>query len=291
MSLLLLSCKDDLEVSIPNFNISIDKTVFNVGDTVTFNFTGKVDYLTFYSGEDGHDYKFRDRTTISEGIPQLQFTSYAQYGAENNTLHLLASTDFTGVIDSSLVNYTWVDITNRATLSTGTDNTSSGIIDLSDFISDKPMFIAFKYNGRYDLSSAQKTWTIKNFQINYIVTSSTNSTKSYPIISSIGNAGFVSFDLENSQHTWKQTATQIQIAGGGVGTPDNLDWIITQPLFLNQVVPDKGVAISNLVTQPDHLDYVFSKPGTYDVVFVCSNATIKGNKMIEKEFHITINPN
>jgi len=280
----LISCNHDLDVSTPNFEISLKNTNFIVGDTVVFNFTGEIDYLTFYSGEIGHKYELRDRVTITGGTPLLQFTSYIQYGNQENSLKLLASTYFNGKIDSTLINYNWVDITNRATLSTGIDNTPSGEIDLSAFISQKPVYIAFKYVGLYDALQSQRTWTIKNFQINYKL----NDSEVFPNVSSIADAGFISFDLKNPLKIWTQNATQIQIAGGAAKTPDNIDWIITKPLILNQVVPDKGVGIMGISSKSDSFKYIFLKPGIYDVVFICKNATVKEIKSIEKQFQITI---
>jgi len=281
----LISCNHDLDVSTPNFEISVQDTNFIVGDTVVFNFTGEADYVTFYSGETGHQNEFRDRIALTGGAPLLQFTSYLQNKNQRDSLRLLVSTDFKGTIDSTLVNYHWVDITDRAILSTGIDNTPSGSIDLSAFISENPAYIAFKYVGKYNDLQPQETWTIKNLSIKYKI----DSLNVFPIVSSIGDAGFISCDLKNPLKKWTQTATQIQMAGGAAKTADNIDWIIIKPLILNQVTPDTGVAIMGISSKIDHFNYVFLKSGTYDVAFVCTNATVKENKSIVKHFQITVN--
>jgi hypothetical protein len=281
----LISCNHDLDVSTPNFEISVQNPNIKVGDTVVFKFTGEADYLTFYSGETGHQNKFRDRIALTGGAPILQFTSYLQNVNQRDSLRLLVSTDFKGTIDSTLVNYHWVDITDRAILSTGIDNTPSGSIDLSAFISEKPAYIAFKYVGKYNELQPQETWTIKDLSVKYKI----DSLNIFPIVSSIGDAGFISFDLKNPLKKWTQTATQIQMAGGAAKTADNIDWIIIKPLILNQVTPDTGVAIMGISSKIDHYNYVFSKSGTYDVAFVCTNATVKENKSIVKHFQITVN--
>lgn len=281
----LISCNHDLDVSTPNFEISVQNPNIKVGDTVVFNFTGEADYLTFYSGETGHQNEFRDRIALTGGAPLLQFTSYLQNINQRDSLRLLVSTDFKGTIDSTLVNYHWVDITDRAILSTGIDNTPSGSIDLSAFISEKPAYIAFKYVGKSNDLQPQETWTIKNLSVKYKI----DSLNVFPIVSSIGDAGFISFDLKNPLKKWTQTATQIQMAGGAAKTADNIDWIIIKPLILNQVNPDLGVAIMGISSKIDHYNYVFSKSGTYDVAFVCTNATVKENKSIVKHFQITVN--
>jgi len=281
----LISCNHDLDVSTPNFEISVQNTNIKVGDTVVFNFTGEADYLTFYSGETGHQNGFRDRIALTGGAPLLQFTSYLQNGNQRDSLRLLVSTDFKGTIDSTLVNYHWIDITDNAILSTGIDNTTSGSIDLSAFISEKPAYIAFKYVGKYNELQPQETWTIKNLSVKYKI----DSLNVFPIVSSIGDAGFISFDLKNPLKKWTQSSTQIQMAGGAAKTADNIDWIIIKPLILNQVNPDTGVAIMGISSKIDHYNYVFLKSGTYDVAFVCTNATVKENKSIVKHFQITVN--
>jgi hypothetical protein len=281
----LISCNHDLDVSTPNFEISVQNTNINVGDTVVFNFQGDADYVTFYSGEFGHQYQYRDRISLTGGSSILQFTSYLQNKNQRDSLRLLVSTDFKGTIDSTLVNYHWIDITDKANLSTGTDNTPSGQIDLSAFISENPAYIAFKYIGKYNDLQPQETWTIKNISINYKI----DSLNVFPILSSIGDAGFISFDLKNPLKKWTQSSTQIQMAGGAAKTADNIDWIISKQMILNQVNPDIGIAIKGISAPINQYNYVFSKSGTYDVVFVCKNATVKENKSIAKHLQITVN--
>jgi hypothetical protein len=65
------SCERE-KVSVPSLEVSVTSATYKAGDTVTFNFKGNPDNITFYSGEPGHQYEHRDRTTDSikpdEGI-------------------------------------------------------------------------------------------------------------------------------------------------------------------------------------------------------------------------------
>ena len=74
--------------------------------------------LTFYSGEQGHEYRFRTRT-MAAGDPQLQFSTTRASGNTADTLQILMSTDFKAAYDSAhICQATWTDITSRAVLAT-----------------------------------------------------------------------------------------------------------------------------------------------------------------------------
>jgi hypothetical protein len=63
--------------------------VYKVGEPIVFNFTGNPDYITFFSGEEGSNYKNRFRTDIAmEDIESAEFSFAAkrQYGTQINTL-------------------------------------------------------------------------------------------------------------------------------------------------------------------------------------------------------------
>ena len=276
-----ISCNKELKIDSLNFGVTTSKTTYQVGDTVHFNFTGNPDIISFYSGTDGNDYAFKDRT-MADGASQLQFTSYAQYGTQDSTLQLMVSNNFSGTYDSTnVVQATWSDITNRAMLSTGQDNTPSGIVDLTDFLTQKkPVYIAFRYTG--DTGSTQKTWTIKNFTLNLIKTNS----KIIPV-TDIASAGWKQVNILNSATVWSINATQLRIAGGNAAA-ENDDWVISKLLYLNNVAPDVAIPIKNITQIVSSYDYVFTQPGTYKVVFLASNATADKQESTTKEIDLTI---
>lgn len=71
----------------PDFNISIEdgKTTFKVDETVNFVLSGNPNYITFYSGETGKEYQYKDRiengARTDTGVPlknmTTKLTSYA----------------------------------------------------------------------------------------------------------------------------------------------------------------------------------------------------------------------
>jgi hypothetical protein len=286
--LALASCKK-LDVAQPEFDVTTNKTTFKVGEPVLFSFTGNPDILSVYRGIPGENYDFRQRVTV-QGIPQLNFTSYLLTPGQVNTLRLMASTDFTGKYDAAgIAAATWTDITSRATLSTGADNTASGNIDLSDLkASGKPVYLAFKYVGYNHPTLKQPNWAIRTFNVNNILPEGRISP-----ISVIAQTGWVAVDVKNPSVVWGVPATgQVAINGTATdATPDdNEDWVISRPYDLSAVSADVGLGLKNATTVLGNYSYTYTAAGTYTVTFIASNASVDDQKTIVKQITLTIEP-
>ena len=98
LALSALSCQQTLfeDVSkadvhvVESENVRYDGNIITVkkGETVNFNLTGSPDFITFYSGELGHQYIYRKR--LDGNIEDIKsatfnFTVWAQYGVANAT--------------------------------------------------------------------------------------------------------------------------------------------------------------------------------------------------------------
>ena len=280
--LALASCDKELDVEKVDFSVNTNKATYKVGDSVIFNFSGNPDNITFFSGETGNDYAFRNRLK-AEGKPQLSFTTFRQYGTQTLPLQLLVSTTFNGKLDQDIANGGWQDITSLATFSTGSADVPSGVIDLSSYIGDKPLYIAFHYKG--DAGSTQRTWTVKEFEVK-------NKLTSGPVLSiaDLTTAGFSEISLKNSGAVWKIDANQLRIQGGNASAEENDDWVVTKALYLDKVTPDKGAVLKNITTRLPSYTYTYSKPGTYKATFVATNATADQSASVVKEVTITITP-
>jgi len=274
------------DVGPVSFNVTTDSAIYHVGDTVKFILSGNPDYIVFYSGENGHQYINRNRTSVLGGTPILNFQSYEQYGNHTNTLHLLVSNNFDGNYDSADVSAaTWKDITNRATLSTGKNNTPSDSIYLSDFASlDTPIFVAFKFADQHDGISAQRTWTITNLSLINYLPDSTNTT-----LLDIPNSAWIGVNMLNTTANWGVSTTSLKITGGSATAPSNESWVISQPINLSQVSPDNGVPIKNVSDNPViNYPYVFTKPGVYTVTFDARNVNVYSNTESIKTLTVTV---
>jgi len=279
---MLPSCEKVLTPDPVSFNVTTTGNDYQAGDTVNFSISGNPDIISFYSGEPGSVYDFKERTSAG-GMSQMQFTSYVQAGTQTASLALLVSTDFDGTYSGTGISgATWTDITSQATLSTGSNNTPSGIIDLSSFINDdKPIYFAFKYTGK--TGSIQNTWTIKNFEIKLAMPDGSTA-----VTATMTTAGWKAVNRKNPAKAWAITASQLQIAGGAADTEDNEDWLITDPLVLNKVNPDRGVPIKDISILLEEFTHIYSNPGDYKAVFEAFNAAGTSHTSAKREIEITV---
>ena len=322
--LIITACEDhQTEVKPLNFDVASStlkgtlKTTFAVGDTIQFNFTGDPDLITFYSGNPGNIYANRNRTTAG-GISDLSFSSVLANGKQPNSLQLLVSTDYKGLVVDPVTNKkdsiaclknlrgaTWTDITQRAVLSTGATTTAvpSGSISLSDFNTQaKPVFIAFKYLAT--AGTAQSKWTITALNLKTVGTDG--------VITSLGTlaaAGTILtntpaqilapgwgtlFDVEKdaNRYAWVYAANTSLTITGATTSVDATNpaeaWTFMGPVDLNSVSPNLGVDIKSMPSKLPSYNYTFTKPGVYTVTFVAANQTISGRSEVVKEIQITV---
>ena len=82
-----------------DFNVTLaPENTYYVGDPVTFNFDGEVDNILFFSGESGHEYRFKDRYSIP--LDQIESATlhldvWPRYG--KGSLSVWYSSSFTGL--------------------------------------------------------------------------------------------------------------------------------------------------------------------------------------------------
>ncbi|RZK43418.1 MAG: DUF5017 domain-containing protein [Pedobacter sp.] len=286
--LVLTSCKK-LEVTDPEFNVSTAKTTFKVGEVVNFALTGNPDLITVYRGIPGENYEFRTRVEAN-GIPQLNFTTLIQNPGQLNTLRLMASSDFSGKYDpAGVAAATWTDITSRAVLSTGADNTASGTIDLSDLkVAGKPLYLAYKYQGYEHATLRQPAWFIRTFNVNNVLPEGRTS-----VVSAIAQVGWVAVDVKNPSVVWAVPATG-QATINGTGTDainvDNEDWLISRAFNLSAVSADIGTGLKTATTTLSNYTYTYTTPGNYTATFIATNASKDDSKQIVRQIALTIEP-
>lgn len=279
-------------------SISGDTLYFNLGDTVKFTMNGNVDNITFYSGEPGHQYAFAQRTSVSKAIPQMSFTSATNQSTQANTLKILAINQLNINDSAAVVTAPWTDITSRAQLAVDAAAVNSGIIDLSDLASgaNDSLFVAFRYSGV--TGSLQRTWTITGLNIYSLLPDSTSNT--LLTLSSSANYWKVLGNIWNPANAkWTPSATQLQVSGGNQAAPADTSWIISPPLYVGAVNPDKPVVVKFTssalpaytvagVTYYGY-NYVYNSPGLYKATFVYFNQSIDDRKAMVRDYYIRIN--
>lgn len=289
---LLFACQRDV-VELPAFEARTAQTQYKAGDSVLFTFSGEPDIITFYSGEPGKEYRYKDRTDTEAGKTELEFLSRVLYGSQANNLKVVASNEFTGIYDSANVkNTNWTDITGRFTLATApagglSANTPSGKADLSDLVvKGKPLYIGFQYIGEKPAgtSPTQRTWRILGFSLTGTQPGGSPNT----LVSHV-SAGWLAVDVINRVNKWAVAADNIQFSPNSTLEASE-DWMITKPIWVTKVAPDKGAAIKDYSKRKENFSYVFAEPGTYTVTFVGANTSANEVKTVVKEITLTIVP-
>jgi hypothetical protein len=282
------SC-DDMEVEKPDFNVELLNTEVKPGEEATFKVTGAPDFVTFFSGEQGSQYIYQERTE-AEGTPLMSFGSALRWGSQQNTLQVMASTDFDGQADSaSVLAASWTDISSKFYVDDVNDNydlVESGEGDLSEFAGES-LYIGFKFTGT--TGSTQRTWRIGDFKIVLDVKGESYSLDvadmNYPGWMIVNIAGT---DPAGSKGEWRWRNSFWQISGGRATMESNEDWLIAGPLFLTKVTPDAGIAKNAYSEKLDEFTHVYSKAGTYKATVVGINATVDDSDKSIRELTIEV---
>lgn len=281
--LLTFSACTKEKVTSPDFEASTSSLTWKAGDTVTFRLSGNPDNITFYSGEPGHNYAFRDRTTAENDL-LIHFTSLVQFGVIRQNLQLMVSSDFTGEADSNAIKAaTWTDISHLATFSSGADHTPSGTINLKDYTQEGNLtYVAFRYTD-YKKPGGQNRWVIRTFTAENI---SPDSVVTPLAVMSTG--GWQAVNFRNESYKWSITSAQLLMPSSSATAEDNEDWVFTKGFDPFSIRPDAGTALKNISTVLSEHKHVYTKPGTYKVVFDASSVRYNGEKRVLKEITLTI---
>lgn len=283
------SCVKDA-VTKPGIDIAINKTTFNVGDTAKFTISGLPYNLVFYSGETGNDYYSRNMYTASGGVTSMVFNTALAAAAGSSTatnLKILVSNNFSGNYNKTEIEAAnWTDVTNMVTVP-GNNQT----IGLDPYkVDGKPIYVAFRFQT-VDETKTQRQVTVSNFSIKTVFPGQT-----FTNASNVYFAGFASFDFAgDAANFWNipvtsNTNNSFTHRLVPANSEKDDDWAISKGFYTNTITPSTGIALKALSSNPvtDH-SYVFTKAGTYKVVFAASNNNITDTKEVVKEFSVTVN--
>lgn len=285
------ACKKDAPDE-PTFNVSTDKSAYNVADSVEFKIDGYADVIGFYSGEAGKEYRHKNRLESNDGKLHLNISTQVVFASQKNNLALMYSTDFDNIYTvAGLQAAKWTDITSKFTLapdigSTNSVVTASEDVDLSSLVvSGKPIFFAFKYAAQSSATAALggRTWRVPAFNL-------TNKTPNAAVpISTVTSAGWIGIDVKNAANKWViQSTTPFLYFAPNSTTAESEDWVVTRAIFPNQVSPDKGAGIKAYTDRMKNYKYKFSQPGTYTVTFVATNGLNGNIKEVVRELTVTV---
>lgn len=305
--LAVCSCTKPFSNASSEFTVSAERLTLNAGDTARFSFTGNPDIITFYSGEPGRRFQYRGRVQ-AEGQPLVNFSTVRANGTQQNTLSLMISSDFRGVVKgdtpstkANIAAATWTDITSRATLAvSGTAAVPSGNIDLSDFAAaGAPVYFAFKYAAA--AGSIQPRWTITNFAIrnvlddgtSYVIANMNTSNSPYTNYGvTTYSPGFAGYTLQNN-FNWAVSTGNLMITGAttaGAATAPAEAWLFIGPVNLRKVTPDIGQVIKSGSQNMADLNffYRYNTAGNYNATFSGGRVSIEESSLTNHTLNLSV---
>ncbi|MGM9736431.1 MAG: DUF5017 domain-containing protein [Candidatus Cryptobacteroides sp.] len=301
---LAAACTQDVVYEI-DYAVSLDSgNTYTAGEPVRFNFEGNVDNIVFYSGEIGHQYKFKDRYEVpveSVLTADMSVEYQARYG-EAGALEVYVSGSFEGLdgsdgaadraavaamVEGGMQGWTKLDYEEGASTKWTHQD-----YDLKDYMSS--FAIAFHWcppthektqrtywiNGEITLDLEGMTPSTIDFRALDFVTVMMNEEIEDPYKKNSGNGSIV---MNNNSY-------DIVMQGVGANAlPYALDgWVISQPVPLNKVANDEGTVIKNLQNYLHSFEYTWMEPGTYTVTFVGTNSNYAGSSQKIYEKTVTI---
>ncbi len=297
----LVSCTSEEEtVDAPQFTATAPGGVFKVGEPVVFQFEGNPDFITFYSGEAGNAYDYRNQDRIGPAVPTLSFLEHTMAGTQGlpNPAYapIFYSVDFDGdYTEAGVRRATWVDLSRNFNYPTDTNqDVPSGTMYIDDLFpkDGSPLYLMFHYavqkhtgkNGRTEIR-------IMNFRINGITAAGTIALYNHQ------SAGFQfvfaeSYLKNNVTQTPAVGSSYLQLRTDFKPLADMEFWTVSDGLYCPDKVntgPDMGVGIK-AVADPTMTTYshTYNKPGEYTVTFVAANSKVYGRKEVVREMKITV---
>lgn len=332
--LLFTSCvsefKNDVDLGV---NVATEEGVSFDGQTITvkagtpvnFKLSGEADFLTFFSGEAGHEYRYKDRITVDESeieSSELQFSIYPQYGY--GSCQIYVSDTFTGLLgsgttsrdlfmqDSVLVESTdWQPLLEKQVYPENISAKATPFtVDMKPYLG-KRIAIAIYYQGERE-GATQSRFAFQNMQIQNTMT---NGQQTALTASSFGftalnmmyaNPEFLSTGGSGNRRTYAGnrpygTATNNTSGVWNVSNWTNFfihssstgplvhSWIVSNLLVVNACSPDNGVAVKNITEGMSDYTYTYTEPGEYTATFyaVNSNNVTESNKLYEYKVVVT----
>lgn len=303
------------------------ENTYRVGDPVTFEFTGNPDYILFYSGETGHEYQYRNRTSVdpndiesceltlqlnarsgSEACVSAYITN--QFGGLNGADETADKALIESLIDEQgdLVGWQKLEVVDSKEQQKW-QTTIQDITLLADNFS-----LALRWHPSSTETSQRSYWVssqvkvrFKGYDTQYLNSKALNYipfemspeaegvTKTgsrYVLTTESSVAGTVRYHPNKTGLNSEEmimTGSGKYDANNAKTLPYVIDtYLFTTPMALNLIEPDTGVSIKSLNGKLAPYQHTFTEPGTYTVTFVGTTGNYLDTSREVKEFTITI---
>lgn len=319
LTLLAAGCMPDAgREPTPDFDVSAPGTTFFAEDPVRFGIIGDADVISFWSGETGNDYAWRETDRVYEGEGFLSFGTAFMNGAQwknqasddidKKLLTFWWSDDFSGSYTAeAIAAATWHDATDAFSFASArvndarvlSDATPSGSVALKDIIpatAGKPLYFAFRYHLQPMLDAAvdsRSRAVVSGFAINCVnparhinETVVNNSSAGWSFVN-------IGYSDDDANYMPEASASYIYFNASTANTAERWSWAVSQaytPDYSVNFGCDYAVGIKSFSDAPlNSYTYTYSEPGDYDAVFVASNVSADGTvKTIEKHIPIKV---
>ena len=306
----LTGCNRD-SVDDVKFDVRIknDMTDIHVGESVTFLFDGNAEYISFFSGENGNNYANITRDSVELSDLQLGCTIKQQYTDKEyrlkEILHVYVSENFDGIYELQHVQAAdWQKISgrgyNRISIPLTENSPSeevSSVVDLKQF-KRKPFYVAFQYNAPKRLvvptSTGNERYVVAP-RIDVNPLSLTKTTIEGEVVewnNPSADWGFrVVYEksMQESNYSVDDGGLLFQPQQNKEYTDDDvIVWMISRLIQPWEVDPDRGIAIKSTTAYLDSYSHIYSEPGTYEVTFIATNATLWDTDRQIKQIKLTV---
>lgn len=314
--LLMSGCSQQSIVTPVDFDVVLDSAnIYRPDEKIHFKFRGDADYIVFYSGEAGHEYRYKDRTSVPiEDVNSVKLNLEIEtlWNARKvEALSVYTTDKFDGLngadgkADRAKMKdifsngmQGWTDLEYKAA--------SHGVwlkqsYDISGLMSNFSMAFHWAPNT-FKFTNSQPTFHLNGniemrFGENGIVKTSLRDLNYQTIVMNeqdppylVGhrgdttNIGTMHFD--NTQY-----AIEFEGCSQSYLTYEIDAWCISKPMALNSILPDTGQQIKSMMNPILDFEYKYTKPGTYKAVFVGVNDNYQGHKVAAKEVTVIITGN
>ena len=295
-----------------DYTVTLDPSnTYVAGEPVTFNFTGEVDNILFYSGETGSEYQYRDRYSIDTDLIEsatLNLTIQPRYG--KGSLEVWYTDSFTGLDGSD-------GEADRSLLDSMEDGGMEGWTQITVWDEDNPETSLTERSVSIDVTDALENFAMAFLWDHEGVDVATTTQRHYYVNGDVTivaeDYGTISTDL--GEFSWTTVMMNEEIedpyhkndGNGSIVLNGNQDiyfngcaagaltyalkgWCVSSPMTLNSVSNDEGTVIKNMQNYMTSYSYTYGEPGTYTAVFVGRNYNYLGCSEQVTEVQVTVLP-
>jgi len=295
---IISACSKTMELASLDFEASLAQEKVKAGEEITFDLRGHANIVTFYSGEMGKEYQYREGRPLELYDPQVSFTSDAWFGTEQGQISILVSTAFNGDVSADHVRASldageWIDITDEFPLPergpVREQGVPNGPFNLSDIITAEKKGLYFAFRNKTAGGGAPTQWTFGRFLITAnsvlgrqdLVTTQTAWWSSV-VLGAPGNPGGPN-----------ASGTSVWFPRGSTPYPAYDNWIISKKIeFTDQDLgPDLAEPVKSYADpQLTEFKYTYDVPGTYVATFLASNVNAEGEVKVVKQVKVVVEP-